>query len=182
MSCVILFIVNSGTCLSVLSGQLNHNTGRYYSLFFFFLFVTHHCNTYKKTAQKMKKGVDKKVMEWYYSEAFSGRGSEGSRAEKKNGEKRKKFLTKGRSCARLSKLPAWAGSALYLVNWITQRRTNTLTINGLFKRFRTNNSQRKFLSIFARRITWKTVLSLQRFKIQFFESLILAQDERWRRA
>ena len=28
----------------------------------------------------------------------------------------------------------------------------------------------------------KTVLGLQRFKIQFFESLILAQDERWRRA
>ena len=27
---------------------------------------------------------------------------------------------------------------------------NTLTINGLFKRFKTNNSQRKFLSIFAK--------------------------------
>ena len=45
MSCIILLIVNSGTCLSVLSGQLNLNTGRPYSLFFF-LFVTHHCNTY----------------------------------------------------------------------------------------------------------------------------------------
>ena len=59
---------------------------------------------------------------------------------------------------------------------------NTLTINGLFKRFRTNNSQRKFLSIFARQIIQKTILSLKRLEIQFFESLILAQDERWRRA
>ena len=59
---------------------------------------------------------------------------------------------------------------------------NTLTINGLFKRFKTNNSQRKFLSIFARQIIRKTILGLKGFKIQFFESLILAQDERWRRA
>ena len=32
-----------------------------------------------------------------------------------------------------------------------RRTINTLdNLNGLFKRFRTNNSQRKFLSIFAR--------------------------------
>ena len=38
---------------------------------------------------------------------------------------------------------------------------NTLTINGLFKRFKTNNSQRKFLSIFARQIIQK--LDLKHF-------------------
>ena len=60
---------------------------------------------------------------------------------------------------------------------------NTLTINGLFKRFKTNNSQRKFLSIFAKTNYSKSmILEPKCFKIQFFESLILAQDERWRRA
>ena len=56
------------------------------------------------------------------------------------------------------------------------------TINGLFKRKR-KNSQRKFLSNYARSKLFKNlILGLKGFKIQFFESLILAQDERWRRA
>ena len=45
------------------------------------------------------------------------------------------------------------------------------------------NSQRKFLSIFAKTNLFKSsILEPKGFKIQFFESLILAQDERWRRA
>ena len=62
---------------------------------------------------------------------------------------------------------------------------NTLdNYNGLFKfSCETNNSQRKFLSNIARSKLFKNlILGLKRFKIQFFESLILAQDERWRRA
>ena len=56
------------------------------------------------------------------------------------------------------------------------------TINGLFKRKR-KNSQRKFLSNYARSKLFKNlILGLKELKIQFFESLILAQDERWRRA
>ena len=59
---------------------------------------------------------------------------------------------------------------------------NTLDNYGLFKRKR-KNSQRKFLSNYARSKLFKNlILSLRGFKIQFFESLILAQDERWRRA
>ena len=59
---------------------------------------------------------------------------------------------------------------------------NTLdNYNGLFKRKR-KNSQRKFLSKFAKTNYSKKILEPQGFEIPFFESLILAQDERWRRA
>ena len=56
------------------------------------------------------------------------------------------------------------------------------TMNGLFKRKR-KNGQRKFLSNYARSKLFKNlILSSKEFRIQFFESLILAQDERGRRA
>ena len=52
----------------------------------------------------------------------------------------------------------------------------------LFKRKR-KNSQRKFLSNIARsKLFKKLILSFSELEITFFESLILAQDERWRRA
>ena len=44
------------------------------------------------------------------------------------------------------------------------------------------NSQRKFLSKFASTNYSKKILKPSGFEIPFFESLILAQDERWRRA
>ena len=61
---------------------------------------------------------------------------------------------------------------------------NTLDIlNECLSLEKSNLSQRKFLSIFAKTNLFKrSILSLKEFKIQFFESLILAQDERWRRA
>ena len=81
ISCVILSIVNSGTCLLVLSGRLNHNTGRYYSLFFFawsfklsacWLFktscpVTHHCTTYNRIRNCLLWALDKSERNSYNS-------------------------------------------------------------------------------------------------------------------
>ncbi len=52
----------------------------------------------------------------------------------------------------------------------------------LFKRKR-KNSQRKFLSNIAKSELFKTLIfSSSELRYNFFESLILAQDERWRRA
>ena len=57
------------------------------------------------------------------------------------------------------------------------------TINGLFKfSWKRINSQRNSWVYLLEQITWKMILRASALEIQFFESLILAQDERWRRA
>ena len=102
-------------------------------------------------------------------------------------KKRKKFLTSWKKCGKLKKFTAsfektsLSASVPCKLNNV-KTNFNTLDNYGLFKRKR-KNSQRKFLSNYARSKLFKNlILSLRGFKIQFFESLILAQDERWRRA
>ena len=72
---------------------------------------------------------------------------------------------------------------LYLVNWITQRRTKHLWQIYGFVWSVSEKQPTKILELIARSKWFRNlILSLKGFKIQFFESLILAQDERWRRA
>ena len=92
-------------------------------------------------------------------------------------------MTNGFECDIIQKLPAKAESASVPCKLNNVKTIfNTLDNYGLFKRKR-KNRHRKFLSNYARSRLFKNlILSLKGFKIQFFESLILAQDERWRRA
>ena len=111
------------------------------------------------------------------------RGREGAETAKNLEKREKSSWQKEADVVNWTSSQRLAGTTLYLVNWITKRQTRHLgQLNGLFKRKR-KNSQRKFLSNNARsRLFKKLILGLKRFKIPFFESLILAQDERWRRA
>jgi len=80
----------------------------------------------------------------------------GTKAKKKFARKRKKFLTNGKSCGNISKLTAERERSVPCK--LNNAKTNKhLDNNGLFKRFKTNNSQRKFLSIFARQIIRKMI-------------------------
>ena len=85
---------------------------------------------------------------------------------KNNYKNLKKPLDKlGRKCYHMQAV-RWTATRregrkmLYLVNWITQRRTRLTpwTINGLFKRFRTNNSQRNSWVINARSRLFKNLI------------------------
>ena len=69
-----------------------------------------------------------------------------------------------------------------LNNAKTNKTPWTIIMDCLRNSCTNENSQRKFLSKFARQIIQNLILESKGFKIQFFESLILAQDERWRRA
>ena len=90
-------------------------------------------------------------------------------------------MTNGFERDIIQKLPAGSASVPCKLNNV-KTNFNTLDNYGLFKRKR-KNSQRKFLSNYARSKLFKNlILGLKELKIQFFESLILAQDERWRRA
>ena len=80
--------------------------------------------------------LDKRGMVCYYTRALPVGGAERHRGKKKIDEKWKKFLTMGMPCDTIKKLSARAESGLYLVNWITQRRTKHLgQLYGLFKIF-----------------------------------------------
>ena len=52
----------------------------------------------------------------------------------------------------------------------------------LFKRKRKTANENSWVIIARSKLFKKLILGSMEFKIPFFESLILAQDERWRRA
>ena len=52
----------------------------------------------------------------------------------------------------------------------------------LFKRKRKTANENSWVIIARSKLFKNLILGLKELKIQFFESLILAQDERWRRA
>ena len=96
-----------------------------------------------------------------YSGVFRKGRAKGKNGREKIGEKRKKFLTTVVFCDILKKLSAKSGKQPVPCKLNNAKTNKHLDNYGLLKRFRTNNSQRKFLSIFARQIIQK--LDLERF-------------------
>ena len=88
-------------------------------------------------------------------QGFCGSESWSESRKKKFVKRRKKFLTNGKWSDRISKLTAIVAGGSVPCKLNNAKTNKHLDNYGLFKRFRTNNSQRKFLSIFARQIIQK---------------------------
>ena len=108
----------------------------------------------KKFVRKRKKFLTNEMRCAKLNQLFAGNKHNEFRKQclEKSWKNLKKVLTNRMTCANICKSPR-VRRQLYLVNWITQKRTKLTpwTINGLFKRCKIEiNSQRNSWVIIAR--------------------------------